>query len=105
MINSLLKHPIKIYKEEKTFDEYNSPIVNKVLLYSIKSSVKNVNFDEVINNNEMFNTKVIIFGIRFRSNIDENCIVEYNGNNFNIIGVDILGRNREMKLKAAKINE
>lgn len=104
MLGSSLRYNIDIYKKEKVIDDdYNTEKVTEILLYqNVKCSVKYDTFSEGEALNAMKNNQKITFKFWYRKGIDEDCIIEFNGAKYNIIGIEPYLK-VELKLIAVKI--
>ncbi len=101
-----LIHIIDILKVESIPDDgYNSSVRNEVPLYQgMRASIKYDGFSEGESINQQSNGQLITFRIWYRKEITEDCIVVFNGCKYNVIGIEIIGRNRELFLKTSKVN-
>lgn len=85
----LLNKRLKIYKNQRTVNESGFEIDSLILVNEFWSSVRSLSNREVFQNNENLITEdILIAKIRYRTNIDNSCIVEFKGQNYNIISID-----------------
>ncbi|WP_430811271.1 MULTISPECIES: head-tail adaptor protein [unclassified Carboxylicivirga] len=99
-----LRHTVDIYRIEKTEDDYNSEVEKEVLfIRGLKAARRGISFDEGESLNKKNSSQRIEWRIRYRRGVNEDCILVHEGVKYNIIGVDPLGRNVEMKLITSKV--
>ncbi|TLX78408.1 head-tail adaptor protein [Labilibacter sediminis] len=106
MLTSVLKHRISVIKKELTTDEYNSEVENDVVIYPIlKAGIKYDSFSQydVGDLKRLTNVQRVTFKIRYKPNIDDNCKILFNGSYYEVYGVEIVGRNKELKILTTKL--
>lgn len=59
----------------------------------------------VVNADELFHTNELTFKTYYRKEIDEQCIVVYEGNRYRITSLDVYKPENQMTIIVAKINE
>jgi len=104
MLASILKHRIDVYKVVINVDpDYNTePEQDELLYQNLKVSIKYGAFDEGEEFNRLKNSQKITFKSRYRKDINEDCTIHFNNNIYNIIGIEVIGRNEGLNMVCVK---
>ncbi len=105
MLSQKLKYTIQILKTDSILDDYNGrKEVDSILYNALKSSVKYVSSDLFDGEfKQIKNYQKIEFNIRYKKDINVDCKVVFKGETYKIIGVDVIERNKELKLSTTKL--
>lgn len=100
-----LTETLSFYKvtEEQSKSGYKS--TTETLLFTCKAERLKNKQNYVIDANELFHSVELTFRLRFRKEIEDDLIVNYNGNRYRVISVDKFQFENEVVIIISKINE
>jgi SPP1 family predicted phage head-tail adaptor len=105
MITFKFNKRITILKEVQTRAQTGTIKTETKELCKVWAEVRQLKGDEKVSHGEIIETDIISAVVRYRKTIDNKCQIEHDGNRYNIVSVQELGRRLGLKLLARKIND
>ena len=95
-----LDREISIYRMVQTIGEFKDKILIKELVDTVRAGKRFINGSESLVRNEMSSSRVLVFTIRFRTDIKTDYIIEYDGLFYDIISPpEELGRREGLNIR------
>jgi SPP1 family predicted phage head-tail adaptor len=100
-----LTEVLKFYKVVETQSESGFKHSEEVFMFQVRAErIKNKE-NYVVDADELFHSSELRFRLRYRREIDETNIVEYEGNRYRITSLDKYMAENQLTIILAKINE
>lgn len=101
----ILNRVVELFKEVITTGEYGDDIIIKESIGVIRAAVKQLKGDEVLRFNEVIDTEIVKFIIRYRPEINTKYLIKYKDEFYNITQVKEMGRKESLELITFKVDE
>lgn len=100
-----MRHVIIVKSLTSTVDEYGSAAESYATLMTLRAAVKFLSGSKLIDNKEIFSSQTLQFSTHYRSTITPTCRIEYEGKNYRILSIDVIGFHDGLTINTELINE
>lgn len=100
-----LTETLKFYKVVETQSESGYKSTSEVYMFKVRAERLKNTENYVVDADELFHSSELRFRIRYRKEITETDIVEYEGNRYRITSLDKYMEDNQLTIILAKINE
>lgn len=105
MIAGNLRHIIEVLKPTKVKNEYGEDTTVYNTYMTLRAEKKEVRASKTTNNNEIFNSRTILFITYYRVNITEDLRIKFNNTLYKINSLKEIGYKEGLEIEVEKINE